>query len=173
MSSDGFWLTHDTLRFERTLPGPIERVWAHLVEPELRALWLASGPIEARVGGALTMIFHNDRLSPIEEVVPERYRQYDGANFTARITAFEPPHLLAHTWDDSEVRFELTALDDGRVRLVLTHRGLGDGEERTGVLAGWHTHLDILGDRLAGAVPRAFWATHLEHENRYEARESS
>ena len=39
-------LSADTVRIERTLPGPIERVWAYLVDPELRALWLATGDIE-------------------------------------------------------------------------------------------------------------------------------
>jgi hypothetical protein len=31
----------DTVRFERLLPGPIERVWDHLTKPELRRTWLA------------------------------------------------------------------------------------------------------------------------------------
>ena len=31
----------DTVRFERLLPGPIERVWDHLTDPELRRTWLA------------------------------------------------------------------------------------------------------------------------------------
>ena len=29
------------LRFERLLPGPIERVWAYLTESEMRAKWLS------------------------------------------------------------------------------------------------------------------------------------
>ena len=32
-----------TLRMERTLPAPIERVWAYFVEPDKRAAWLAGG----------------------------------------------------------------------------------------------------------------------------------
>jgi len=31
----------DTVRFERLLPGPIERVWDHLTDPHLRRTWLA------------------------------------------------------------------------------------------------------------------------------------
>ena len=31
------------VRFERLLPGPIERVWAYLTESDKRSLWLASG----------------------------------------------------------------------------------------------------------------------------------
>jgi len=34
-------LDADTVRFERLLPGPIERVWDHLTDPELRQTWMA------------------------------------------------------------------------------------------------------------------------------------
>ena len=40
-----------TLQFTRLLPGPIERVWSYLTEPEKTALWIASGTIDLRVGG--------------------------------------------------------------------------------------------------------------------------
>lgn len=33
-------LETSTVRFERLLPGPIERVWDYLVKPELRRTWL-------------------------------------------------------------------------------------------------------------------------------------
>lgn len=32
-----------TLKIERLLPGPIDRVWAYLTQSELRRRWLASG----------------------------------------------------------------------------------------------------------------------------------
>ena len=32
-----------TLKIERLLPGPIDRVWAYLTESELRRQWLAAG----------------------------------------------------------------------------------------------------------------------------------
>ena len=35
-----------TLHLDRLLPGPIDRVWSFLVDGELRARWLAGGPIE-------------------------------------------------------------------------------------------------------------------------------
>jgi DNA-binding transcriptional ArsR family regulator len=40
-----------TVRLERVLPGPIERVWAYLTESVQRRKWLAVGPMELRVGG--------------------------------------------------------------------------------------------------------------------------
>ena len=35
-----------TLKIQRLLPGPIERVWAYLTESDLRRQWLAAGPME-------------------------------------------------------------------------------------------------------------------------------
>ena len=35
----------NTLRMQRRLPGPIERVWSHLTDSDLRRQWLASGPL--------------------------------------------------------------------------------------------------------------------------------
>ena len=32
-----------TLKIQRLLPGPIERVWAYLTESDLRRQWLAAG----------------------------------------------------------------------------------------------------------------------------------
>src|SRR5262249_6824972 len=40
-----------TLTIQRLLPGPIERVWAHLTESDLRRTWLAAGA-KAVQGGA-------------------------------------------------------------------------------------------------------------------------
>ena len=39
-----------TLRIQRVLPGPIERIWAFLTEDGLRRRWLAAGPMELEVG---------------------------------------------------------------------------------------------------------------------------
>ena len=33
-----------TVRFERDLAGPIERVWAYLTESDLKATWIGPGP---------------------------------------------------------------------------------------------------------------------------------
>ena len=53
-----------TVRFERRLPGPIERVWSYFADSELRGQWLAPGPLQARVGGTLELGFKHSELSP-------------------------------------------------------------------------------------------------------------
>jgi uncharacterized protein YndB with AHSA1/START domain len=167
----------DTVRFERLLPGPIERVWAFLTESDKRATWLAAGPMELRVDGGVELRFHNSELSPTPEVVPEKYRHYeDGGRvgFTARVTRCEPPHVLSHTWDggpglESEVTYELTPRGD-KVLLVLTHRRLGGRAMMLSVSGGWHTHLNILAARLNDDVPEPFWATYGRLESEYDRR---
>lgn len=175
MSDYGVVTGPGTVRFERVLPGPIERVWAYLTESEQRRTWLAPGPMELRVGGRVELHFRHANLSPHAEPTPARYAQYqDGARIDGHITQYDPPRLLSYTWDEgegnaSEVTFELTPQGED-VLLVLTHRRLGDRENRISVASGWHTHLGVLIDRLDGRNPSPFWLTHARLEAAYEQR---
>ena len=36
------------IRLMRTLPGPIERLWQYLTDPEKRSRWFAGGPMELK-----------------------------------------------------------------------------------------------------------------------------
>lgn len=176
MSDYGAFTEPGTIRFERYLPGPIERVWSYLTESEKRGKWLASGEMEPRVGGRVVLNFRHADLSPHAEEPPEKYKYMEkGTGFTGRVTRYEPPHLLSYTWGDetgkvSEVTFELTPKGE-KVLLVLTHRRLGDNfDTLASVAAGWHTHLGILGDRLDGRVPKGFWSVHTRMEQEYTNR---
>lgn len=163
------------VRLVRNLPGPIERVWAYLTEPDKRATWLARGPFEAKTGGRITLEFHNSKLSAPGDKIPAKYAAdcQDGCNFTGRVVRCEPPRVLVHTWgeadgSESEVTFEL-APDGGRVRFTLTHRRLGDNRAMlVGVSAGWHTHVAILVAQLEGTPAPSFWSTHTRLETDYE-----
>jgi uncharacterized protein YndB with AHSA1/START domain len=165
----------DMIRFERLLPGPIERIWAYLTESDKRALWLAEGPMALEADGDVELHFRNAELSENDDRAPEKYRDYENSGSVfGRITCCEPPRRLSYTWTDlpgaadetdSEVCFELSNEGD-RVRLQLTHRRLRP-HERLSVAAGWHTHLGILADRLADRAPRPFWRTHTQLEAQY------
>lgn len=174
MSEHGIITEAGTVRFRRILPGPIERVWAFLTEPEKRATWFAGGPMDLRAGGTARLHFRHADLSPGEEA-PERYRQaQEGIDFDCRITRCEAPRLLAMEWPGdadeppSEVTFELTP-DGDRVVLDLVHRRLGPVGLRN-VAGGWHLHLAMLAARLEGVAPPPFWATHARLEAEYAAR---
>lgn len=172
MSNYAQILQPGVIRFERLLPGPLERVWAHLTESELCAKWLAEINIqEMKPGGRIDMFFLHDRLSPHPDPIPEKYAEMkDGAESVAEITRVDPPHLLAYTWGDGEVEFALSAEGD-QVRLVLTHRmSVDDRGEYHGTIVGWHSHLRVLADVLEGRVPEPFWPEHLRLEKEYEER---
>ena len=175
MKSEGVLLDDNTVRFERLLPGPIERVWSYLAEGDKRAKWLCGGETEPRVGGHVDMLFHNASLSGPDDIErPEKYREYsDKITFSGTVTHYEPPRVLAHTWDfegdSSEVRYELSEQGD-KVLLVLTHTRLNSTEEIISVCGGWHTHLDVLVDVLENQVVRPFWATLTENEAEYVRR---
>lgn len=158
-----------TIRFERSLPGTVEKVWSYLTESEKRGKWLAKGEMELFEGGQVHLHFLHQELSPAPDTIPEKYRDMkDGHHFTGRMLKVQPPHLLSFTWEDgSEVTMELTPQGD-RVLLVLTHRKLEDNAKtRSSVGGGWHTHLAILVANLEGTVPPPFWKTHLAVEGIY------
>lgn len=175
MTDYGDLIADDTVRFERILPGPIERVWSFLVDPDKRARWLCGGETEPVVGGRVKMQFNNARLSGDGDIEPpEKFKEFAGpVTFDGTVTAYEPPRLLSHSWEfegeSSEVTYELIELED-RVKLVLTHRRLDSREEIVSVCGGWHTHLDILVDILEEKNPRPFWKHQLAVEAEYESR---
>lgn len=175
MSHFGDRVDETTVRFERLLPGPIERVWEYLTDSDKRATWFAAGETELKVGGKVEMHFHNTSLSSQPDIdPPERYRDLpEKLSFDGTVTRCEPPHLLAYTWNfedkHSEVCYELEEAGE-RVRLVLTHRKLATADSVISVLGGWHTHLDVLADVLEGHPPKAFWKAHAPLEDEYERR---
>lgn len=174
MTDYGVVTAPGAVKFERVLPGPIERVWAYLTEPEKRAKWLAAGKMELHEGGRVTLEFRHADLSAIADPVPERYKEYEhGSTMEGRVTRCEPPALLSFTWGEkageSHVTFELTPRGKDVV-LTLTHERLPNRTEMVSVSGGWHTHLDILSAVLSGGEPRPFWSTHVVLEDEYERR---
>jgi uncharacterized protein YndB with AHSA1/START domain len=186
MSDYGVLIAPRTVRLERVLPGPIERVWSYLVESDKRAEWLAGGTMEPRVGGKVELWFNHSTLTPHKEPTPEKYKQFDGKNtaINGRVIKWEPPRVLAIEWPQeiaevggngaqrknvSNVTFELEP-DGKNVLLTITHRNLADRNEVVGVSGGWHTHTNILVDKLNGRVPKPFWAEHSKFEKAYEER---
>jgi uncharacterized protein YndB with AHSA1/START domain len=173
-SEYGVFTEPGTFRLERVLPGSIERVWAYLTEPEKRGKWLASGPMELRVGGRVELNFHHADLSA-EKTPPEEYKKFEGCStLYGHITRCQPPRLLSYTWggepgDKSEVTFELTPRGADAL-LVITHRRLGDRTKMVSVASGWHTHVGILIDHLNGREPRPFWSTIVQTKAQYEKR---
>jgi uncharacterized protein YndB with AHSA1/START domain len=147
------------LRFERILAHPPERVWRALTEPgELSAWHPTPFELEPAVGGVIGYI-----STPGAPGMPE-----------GTLTAFEPPRLLAHTWGEDSLRWELQPHPNGSL-LTLTHT-FGDRFKAARDAAGWHLCLDALSRTLDGtSVSREADATHLpsgwpELNREYEER---
>ena len=128
------------VRFWRRLPGPIERVWAHLTDPARLGGWYDAGSlIEPREGGAVRL---------------------NGGHIRGVVTQWRPSVKFAHTWNvfgpgetvsaypESYLTLELIQ-EGGDVALTLTHLPVLDRFEPQNAM-GWATFLDILDDTVNG-----------------------
>lgn len=171
MNDYGVVTATDTVRLQRLLPGPVEKVWAYLTDSELRGAWLATGDMDLRVGGAFELRFFHADLSA-EKQAPARFREYEQEHrMRGTITRCDPPTGLSYTWGDrpdaSEVSFDLAPQGES-VLLTVTHRRLATRGEMMSVSPGWHAHLAVLGARLQAQEPPLFWSTFQALESEYE-----
>jgi uncharacterized protein YndB with AHSA1/START domain len=144
-----------TLKIQRLLPGPIERVWAYLTESDLRRQWLAAGQMEMKAGAAFEFVWRNDELTDPPGQRPPGFSEEH--RMQGRITELDPPRKLAIAWRDTgDVSFDLEPVGND-VLLTLIHRRLPDRAVMLKVGAGWHMHLDILVARARGQEPEPFW----------------
>ncbi len=75
--------TGPTLRFERSYPHPIDKVWAAISDPEYQAVWFPQQILGERRAGA--------RLRFVTSVEPD-----DG--FDGEMIAYDPPRLIEMMW---------------------------------------------------------------------------
>src|SRR5690606_12883968 len=148
-----------TVRIQRLLPGPIERVWSYLTEGELRRQWLAAGDMQLEEGASFELVWRNDELTDPPGQRPEGFAEEN--RMRSRITELDPPRRLAFTWGEGggDVTFDLEPKGD-QVLLTLVHRGISDRANLLMIGAGWHIHLDVLVARANGEKPGAqetFW----------------
>lgn len=157
-----------TLKIERLLPGPVERIWDYLTQSDLRRQWLASGDMQMQAGAAFELCWRNDELTDPPGNKPEGF----GAEhrMQSRVVEVDPPHKLVFTWNGSgDVSFELEPRGK-QVLLTVIHRRLPDRSTMLMVSAGWHIHLDVLLARATGAKPAPFWDGWLRLKQEYDRR---
>lgn len=102
----GTYLEHDgrpAVRFQRTYPHPVERLWAAVTETDELSHWFPSAVrMQPHVGG--TIEFSGD---PNQEPT------------SGSILTFDPPRRLAFTWGNDELHFELEPVGDDSCTLTL------------------------------------------------------
>jgi uncharacterized protein YndB with AHSA1/START domain len=157
-----------TLKIQRLLPGPIERVWAYLTESELRRQWFAAGDMEMKVGAPFEFVWRNNELTNPPGQRPAG--SPDEHRMQSRIIDVDPPRKLAFTFGNSgEVSFELEP-KDSNVLFTVIHRRLPDRGTIMKVGPGWHMHLDVLVARMTGTKPEPFWDGISRLQKEYERR---
>jgi uncharacterized protein YndB with AHSA1/START domain len=158
----------NTVRLQRQLPGPVERVWAYLAESDLRARWLAAGEMTLEVGAPFSLTWRNGELTTPPGARPEGMT---GEHFMeSRITELDPPRRLSFEWEGSGgVSFELEP-QGSEVLLTVTHHGIERRSMLLGVSSGWHAHLDLLVARISEYEPLPFWDVFSRVRAEYEGR---
>jgi uncharacterized protein YndB with AHSA1/START domain len=120
---------------ERTLPDPPDVVWRAITQREQLRKWFPSDVIvdggRWEIGAKITFPFPPDVID---------------MTLTGEVLEVDEPRLLAFTWGDETLRFELSAESDG-TRLVLVDELEPGAAARNA--AGW----DVCLDRLAGLEP--------------------
>jgi uncharacterized protein YndB with AHSA1/START domain len=133
--TDGWW----QLRFERTYPYPVEKVWAAVTGPEHLAAWFPTtidGPRET--GRALRFTFPEDQAPP----------------FDGEVLAYQPPSVFEFRWGPDRIRFEVAG--SGRSTSLTLLHAFDERGKAARDAAGWHVCLDALAAALdGGAGPRA------------------
>ncbi|MCO5995130.1 SRPBCC family protein [Actinoallomurus rhizosphaericola] len=126
------------LRFERRLAHPVEKVWRALTDPAHLAHWFPSAveEIDLRLGGEV-------RFTQEYEEIPLG---------SGEIAELDPPHVLAFTWYEDPLRWELRPDGEGCL-LVFTHT-FTDRPMAGSFATGWEACLSALGSALAGAPTR-------------------
>jgi uncharacterized protein YndB with AHSA1/START domain len=157
----------NTLRFERHLAHPVERVWAALTEPDELVKWLAEARIDLVPGGTIELRWLNTDAEGNQPVLH------------GTITRLEAPTVIEYDGDiHGLLRWEVHPEGDGS-RLTFTAFTPATGEDAIEALAGWHIHLDHFTGALDG--DRVDWTRwHKEHyptwsdlRDRYAVRISS
>lgn len=157
-----------TLKIERILPGPVERVWDYLTRSDLRRQWLAAGEMELKVGAPFELVWRNDELSNPPGRRPDGFPEEQ--RMESRITELDPPRKIGFSWSGSgDVTMELEPLGT-KVLLTIIHRRLPDRGTTLMVGAGWHAHLDALTARLSNQEAGSFWDAWIRLREEYDQR---
>ncbi|MFD2444573.1 SRPBCC family protein [Bacillus sp. CGMCC 1.16607] len=115
-----------TARYDRHLNHSVEQVWSMLTENDKLSQWFKELSVDdLRVGGAI------------------KFDMQDGTFKELKITDLDMYSVLAYTWGEDMVRFELSPLEEG-CRLILTESLLQLTNHTPKDLAGWHVCLEVI-----------------------------
>ncbi|MBO0994144.1 SRPBCC family protein [Bacillus sp. SD088] len=119
-------------QFERHFQHSVDRVWAMLTDNQKLKLWFPElSIVELREGGSI------------------QFDMQDGTYEEMTITSYSPQSILAFTWADDLVRFELYEESAGCF-CIMKEELQTITEHTPRDLAGWHVCLDVIQALLDG-----------------------
>lgn len=135
------------LRYERTLPHAIDRVWRLISSAEGLSRWFpARVELDAPEPGARMRFTFQ-----VEDIERAHEQGVEDVPLVSEgiVREVDPPRVFAFDWLNEPIRFELSATDGG-CRLVFTHTFDRDPVQAPKNATGWHACLDALEAALAG-----------------------
>lgn len=117
-----------TLRFERSLNHPVERVWQAVSVPAELGRWFPS----------------------VVDWTPAVGETFEAGGATLEVTEVDPPHRLVWTYAGLPQSFDIIAEPNG-CRLIFTYAVGDDLTLVAQTAAGWETYLSRLDPHLRGA----------------------
>ncbi|MBV7267255.1 SRPBCC family protein [Erythrobacter ani] len=159
------------LEFTRMFDASPAKVWEFLVDGEKRKLWFCGGSTADRPGGRIVFDFDHRRLS--DRSPPKKYASEEVVTHFGEVITYDPPRHLVFTWFEAEgegestVDISLRESEAGKTELLLVHTGVAGRDMLIGVLAGWHSHFDLLAEVLTGQRTTDFWVRDTELEEEY------
>ena len=149
-----------TLRFERRIAHPVEAVWRAVTEPAELAHWFpCEVEVDLRVGGRMRFVF------------PQMALPDTASTMLGEVTELDPPRRFSFLWGEDHLHFALEPIEDGAACVLLFTVELDSADKAARDGAGWHTSLDGLERRLAGAQVAPLsdddsWKDHYEEYKR-------
>ncbi|HEY7486348.1 MAG TPA: SRPBCC family protein [Streptosporangiaceae bacterium] len=138
-----------TLRFERRLKHPVEKVWQAITDPAELAHWFPQKVEGASsVDGGPFVVGAKLRFPFEREVVMDGEALPD---FEGEVLEVDPPRVLMYTWADDVLRFEL--IPDGPGCLLVFTDTFSERGKAARDGAGWHVCLEGLVALLDGTAP--------------------
>jgi uncharacterized protein YndB with AHSA1/START domain len=131
------------VRFERTFPHAVSRVWDAITDPARLEQWFPTTVEfdELDPGGPITFRFAEDRYPAMKGVFRE----------------VSPPRRLSFTWGDDVLTFELEEHEGGAACRLAFSVALDSADKAARDAAGWDDCLDMLGMVVVGATPERPW----------------
>jgi uncharacterized protein YndB with AHSA1/START domain len=138
-----------TLRFDRVIGHPRDRVWRAVTDPDELKAWFPTAVIyEPRVGAPMQFDFGGQHGLDV---------------WPGEVLEWYPPRVFAFAWAKDVLRFELSDEGDA-TRLVFTHSFAHEPGKEARDAAGWEACFEAFDALLAGAddVAAGDWARHHE-----------